>query len=140
MEIYLALVAGSPLHRVGILEVYLPYTPIRNDVDAGLNSLYRNLALGLGVLYLLLFSISYTVGRKLRGQVKLNAYMAEHDALTDLPNRMLFHRRAEAELERGQRNDQPTLIAIIDLDRFKEINDTRVITTETDYSLPSARA
>ena len=37
---------------------------------------------------------------------------------------MLFHRRAEAEVARGRALRQPTTIAIIDLDRFKEVNDT----------------
>jgi diguanylate cyclase len=124
VEIYLPLRAGTPSRRVGVLEVYLPYAPIHADVEAGLNTLYRNLAIGLGLLYLLLFGISFSVGRRLRRQVKLNAYMAEHDALTDLPNRTLFHRRVAAELKRGRRRDRPTTIAIIDLDRFKEINDT----------------
>jgi diguanylate cyclase (GGDEF)-like protein len=123
VEVYLPLVAGTPSHRVGVLEVYLPYSPIRADVDAGLGSLYRNLAIGLGVLYVLLFGISFSVGRRLRRQVKINAYMAEHDALTDLPNRTLFHRRVTAELERARLRGQPVAIAIIDLDRFKEVND-----------------
>jgi diguanylate cyclase (GGDEF)-like protein len=124
VEIYLPLATGTPSHRVGVLEVYLPYAPIRADVNAGVDSLYRNLAVGLGLLYLVLFGISFTVGRRLRRQVKLTAYMAEHDALTDLPNRTLFHRRVAAELTRGRRRGRPTTIAIIDLDRFKEINDT----------------
>jgi diguanylate cyclase (GGDEF)-like protein len=124
VEIYLALSAGTPSHRVGVLEVYLPYTPISRDVGAGLSTLYRNLAVGLAVLYLLLFGISFRVGRTLRQQVIINQYMAEHDALTDLPNRVLFHERAESELRRGSRRGLSTMIAIIDLDRFKEINDT----------------
>jgi diguanylate cyclase (GGDEF)-like protein len=124
VEVYLPLVAGPSDHRVGVFEVYLPYAPIQSDVDAGLDSLYRNLVIGLGLLYLVLFGISFSVGRRLRRQVKLNAYSAEHDALTDLPNRTLFHRRVEAELKRGARRGQPTAVAIIDLDRFKEVNDT----------------
>lgn len=124
VEVYLPLRAGSLDHQVGILEAYLPYTPIRLDVNAGLHSLYQNLAVGLGALYLILFAISYVVGRKLRRQVKISAYLAEHDVLTDLPNRMLFHRRAKAALQRDQLNGRKTTIAIIDLDRFKEINDT----------------
>jgi diguanylate cyclase len=124
VEVYLPLIAGSPLHRVGVLEVYLPYAPIRTDVDAGLDSLYRNLAIGLAALYVLLFGISFAVGRKLRRQVKVNAYMAEHDALTNLPNRALFHRRVQKALDRGRHTGQSTTIAIIDLDRFKEVNDT----------------
>jgi diguanylate cyclase len=109
---------------VGVLEVYLPYAPIRADVDAGLDSLYRNLAIGLAALYVLLFGISFSVGRRLRRQVKVNAYMAEHDALTNLPNRALFHRRVQEALQRGRGTAQATSIAIIDLDRFKEVNDT----------------
>jgi diguanylate cyclase (GGDEF)-like protein len=124
VEVYLPLVAGSPVHRVGVLEVYLPYTPIRTDVDAGIDSLYRNLSIGLAVLYVLLFGISFAVGRKLRRQVKVNAYMAEHDALTNLPNRVLFHRRVQEALRRGRETAQSTTIAIIDLDRFREVNDT----------------
>ena len=124
VEVYLPLLAGSPIHRVGVLEVYLPYAPIRSDVDAGIDSLYRNLAIGLAVLYTLLFGISFAIGRKLRRQVKVNAYMAEHDALTDLPNRLLFHRRVQEALRRGSETGQATTIAIIDLDRFKEVNDT----------------
>jgi diguanylate cyclase (GGDEF)-like protein len=124
VEIYLPLQAGSPLHRVGVMEVYLPYAPISTDVTAGLHNLYRNLAIGLAALYVALFVISVSVSRRLRRQVKLNAYLAEHDALTDLPNRTLFHRRVEAELLRGKLRRQPTTIAIIDLDRFKEVNDT----------------
>jgi diguanylate cyclase len=124
VEVYLPLVAGSPVHRVGVLEVYLPYAPIRTDVDAGIASLYGNLAIGLAVLYVLLFGISFVIGRNLRRQVKVNAYMAEHDALTSLPNRILFHRRVQEALHRGREASQATTIAIIDLDRFREVNDT----------------
>ena len=124
VEVYLPLFAGDHHQRVGVLEVYLPYAPIKADVSAGLHTLYRNLLVGLAALYVVLFGISFWVGRRLRRQVKLNAYLAEHDSLTDLPNRMLFHRRAEAEVARGRALRQPTTIAIIDLDRFKEVNDT----------------
>lgn len=124
VEVYLPLVAGLSGHRVGVLEVYLPYAPIRNDVNAGLSRLYRYLAVGLGVLYLLLFAISYVVGRRLRKQVKLTTYVGEHDVLTDLPNRTLFQKQAEAALRRARLEGQSAAIAIVDLDRFKEINDT----------------
>jgi diguanylate cyclase (GGDEF)-like protein len=50
--------------------------------------------------------------------------MAEHDTLTDLPNRTLFHRRAGAALRDAAADREPVTIAIIDLDRFKEVNDT----------------
>ena len=124
VELYLPLYAGPSNARVGVLEVYLPYSPISADVSLGLHDLYRNLAIGLGILYVVLFGISFWVVRRLRREVRLNAYLAEHDALTDLPNRSLFLRRAEVELTRGSRFGYPTTIAIVDLDQFKEVNDT----------------
>jgi diguanylate cyclase (GGDEF)-like protein len=124
VEVYLPLTAGNPARRVGVLEVYLPYAPISADVTAGLHNLYRDLILGLAGLYAAIFGISFSVSRRLREQLKANTYLAEHDPLTDLPNRALFLRRAEAALVASQRSGQPTAIAIVDLDRFKEVNDT----------------
>ena len=124
VEIYLPLKGGTPARRVGVLEAYLPYAPISHDVTAGLHGLYIDLAIGLAMLYLALFAITWSVSRGLRREVALNAFLAEHDALTELPNRTLFHRRAEAAVGLGMRRAEPVAIAIIDLDRFKDINDT----------------
>jgi len=124
VEVYLPLHSGSSHRQVGVMEVYLPYAPIAADVGAGLSALYRNLAIGLTLLYLILFGISAFVGRRLRRQVRTNAYLAEHDALTNLPNRLYFHSRVQAVLCRGRETARSTTIAIIDLDRFKEVNDT----------------
>lgn len=124
VEVYVPLNAGSPSHRVGVLEIYLPYAPINADVTAGLDSLYRDLALGLGALYIALFVISVSVSRRLRLQVKINKFLAEHDSLTDLPNRTLFHRRAKEAVAVVSQSGGRAVIAIVDLDRFKEVNDT----------------
>ncbi|MEM8952135.1 MAG: EAL domain-containing protein, partial [Pseudomonadota bacterium] len=51
------------------------------------------------------------------------AHMAHHDALTGLPNRVLFHRKLVQALRRTQQDHQ-TAVLCIDLDRFKNINDT----------------
>jgi diguanylate cyclase (GGDEF)-like protein len=122
VEVYLPLAAGSPATRVGVLEMYLPYAPIGHDVSSGLGALYRNLAAGLAVLYLALLVITVSVTRGLRRLVATNRFMAEHDALTELPNRMLFQQRAEAATSKT--GVHTAAIAIIDLDRFKEINDS----------------
>jgi diguanylate cyclase (GGDEF)-like protein len=124
VEVYLPLHADGSGRQVGVMEVYLPYAPIAADVGAGLNTLYWNLAIGLTALYLVLFGISAFVGRRLRRQVRMNAYLAEHDVLTSLPNRVHFHRRVQETLDRGRETGLSTTIAIIDLDRFKEVNDT----------------
>jgi diguanylate cyclase (GGDEF)-like protein len=56
--------------------------------------------------------------------VATNQFLAEHDTLTGLPNRTLFHRRAKTALRAAEHDREPVTIAIIDLDRFKEVNDT----------------
>ena len=124
VEVYQPLVAGRPERRVGVLELYLPYAPIHNDVASGLHKLLLDLAIGLAALYVVLFTISLSVSRGLRRQVALNAFLAEHDALTELPNRRLFHQRIADALHRVTRGRPPFAIAIVDLDRFKEINDS----------------
>jgi diguanylate cyclase (GGDEF)-like protein len=52
------------------------------------------------------------------------AYMARHDALTDLPNRVLFRERLDEALARVERYGEAVSILSLDLDRFKEVNDT----------------
>lgn len=51
-------------------------------------------------------------------------HQATHDALTDLPNRFLLKARAEEILRRARDFGEPVAILILDLDRFKEVNDT----------------
>jgi diguanylate cyclase (GGDEF)-like protein len=52
------------------------------------------------------------------------AYMARHDALTDLPNRMLLRDRLENALAGIRRGGRSLAVLVLDLDRFKEVNDT----------------
>jgi diguanylate cyclase (GGDEF)-like protein len=51
-------------------------------------------------------------------------HMAHHDALTDLPNRLLLHSRLEHTLERAKRDSVLCAVLFLDLDRFKAVNDT----------------
>ncbi|MGA9349291.1 MAG: diguanylate cyclase [Anaerolineae bacterium] len=52
------------------------------------------------------------------------AYMATHDPLTGLPNRMLFNDRLTVALAHAQRNWQKLAVMLLDLDHFKDVNDT----------------
>ena len=61
---------------------------------------------------------------QLRVQAAKNEHQATHDALTDLPNRILFHDRVEQALRRSRREGSGAAVLIMDLDHFKEINDT----------------
>ncbi len=50
--------------------------------------------------------------------------MAYHDSLTGLPNRVLFNDRLGVALARARRSKQKVAIMLLDLDNFKEVNDT----------------
>jgi diguanylate cyclase (GGDEF)-like protein/PAS domain S-box-containing protein len=50
--------------------------------------------------------------------------LAYHDPLTGLPNRLLFHDRLSQAIERARRNRQLLTVMLVDLDRFKLINDS----------------
>ena len=54
---------------------------------------------------------------------KLN-HLAHHDVLTSLPNRLLFMDRLEQSINLAKRQGTQVSILFLDLDRFKEINDT----------------
>ncbi|MFE8070076.1 EAL domain-containing protein [Marinobacteraceae bacterium S3BR75-40.1] len=58
-----------------------------------------------------------------RAQVKLE-HLVKQDALTGLGNRQLFEDLLERALARGKRKQQKLAVMFLDLDRFKEINDT----------------
>ncbi len=51
-------------------------------------------------------------------------YQATHDALTRLPNRMLYQERLTQAMTRAQEKDRLVGVVYIDLDNFKQVNDT----------------
>jgi diguanylate cyclase len=60
----------------------------------------------------------------LRQQAALNRHQALHDSLTELPNRSLFQDRVRQVIRTAQREGGGAAVLVMDLDRFKEINDT----------------
>ena len=123
VEAYTTLYAAGTDQRIGVLEVYLPYAPIASDISRGQVTLTATLTVGLAILWLVLLWISGSVTRRLRRESDDNAHQARHDSLTGLPNRSEFAERAALALASATA-ERPTAIAVMDLDRFKEINDT----------------
>jgi hypothetical protein len=60
----------------------------------------------------------------LEEQIEHNKHLALHDVLTGLPNRRLFQDRLANTLERARRTGTKAALLILDLDRFKHVNDT----------------
>lgn len=52
-------------------------------------------------------------------------HLAQHDPLTDLPNRVLLHDRIDQTISSSQRTGTRCALLFLDLDHFKEVNDTR---------------
>lgn len=75
------------------------------------------------------------------------AHQRDHDVLTGLANRRLFDRLAHQELQRALRTDSPLSLVMIDIDDFKDVNDTyghatgdKVLATLGDLLRRSMRA
>jgi diguanylate cyclase (GGDEF)-like protein/PAS domain S-box-containing protein len=59
-----------------------------------------------------------------KNQLLMLRRQAMYDVLTDLPNRMLLFERLERAIENARRDKGITALLLMDLDRFKDINDT----------------
>ncbi len=88
------------------------YVPMRNDAG--------DICQILGLLH------DFTKRRQTEERL---AFMAQYDALTGLPNRYLLLDRLDAAMQRARRNHSLLGVMILDIDRFKQINDTRGHTT-----------
>ncbi len=67
-------------------------------------------------------AVKYAIERK-RSEVEL-AHQALHDPLTGLPNRALFLDRLGVALDRSRRTQSPVAVLFLDVDRFKQVNDS----------------
>ena len=67
--------------------------------------------------------IGHDITKRKHALAEIQNY-ANYDQLTQLPNRRLFHDRLEQEVKRAQREHYLVALLFIDLDRFKEVNDT----------------
>jgi diguanylate cyclase (GGDEF)-like protein len=52
------------------------------------------------------------------------SHLAQHDSLTDLPNRLLFNDRLTQAISMAVRQDKQLAVMFVDLDQFKKINDS----------------
>jgi len=76
--------------------------------------------LSLCLLLLLPMIAVYKGGR----EAVMNEHRATHDLLTGLPNRMLFTDRIDQAVKHAERERRSAAVLFLDLDHFKEINDT----------------
>jgi diguanylate cyclase (GGDEF)-like protein len=117
LEIYAPLHLPGGADVDGVTEFYLDYGPTAAAIHDDTRVLYLLLGGGMGLLYLSLFTLVKRASRRLHHQ-------AHHDTLTDLPNRTALYERVVRVAGSVRAFGGLAGLLLIDLDRFKEVNDT----------------
>jgi diguanylate cyclase (GGDEF)-like protein len=91
-----------------LMAAYLPQVQIQSEVWN-----LPKYVVAVGMILLLL-----------EDQIEHTRHLALHDYLTGLPNRRLFQDRLVKTLERARRSESKAALLVIDLDRFKKVNDS----------------
>jgi diguanylate cyclase (GGDEF)-like protein len=125
LEVTVPVLYGDRLSGVyGFAQVSVPW-------DGTEAAVWRSVLLLAGAItviallaWLLLFRTMHGASSTLRDQAEENERLALHDALTGLPNRRLLHDRLERAIVGSERSGKSLALMILDVDRFKEVNDT----------------
>jgi len=123
LEVYVPLRTSSG-RGGGVFEMYMPYAPVAAAIRSDLRALALILLAGVGFLWAALFPIVARASRRLRRHAAETEYLALHDRLTALPNRTLYLDRGRQVLLAATRRGDRVGALVVDVDRFKEINDT----------------
>jgi diguanylate cyclase (GGDEF)-like protein len=123
-EVVVPLRFGTRSRVLGALQLSLPYGPIETAIASDVRATYAFIVGGLALLWASIFRLVAGASRKLRRQADENERLALHDHLTGLPNRSLFLDRLDHALRASGRTGSGVAVLLMDLDRFKEVNDT----------------
>ena len=107
----------------GVVVLYQDYAPIARAANAAFLPVAGIFEGALLLLFLALVPILRRVTQRIRRQMDEIERRAHYDELTGLPNRTLFRSLTEQSVERASRSDETTAVLMLDVDRFKEVND-----------------
>ena len=124
VEVYVPLRFASSGPPEGAFEIYLSYRPIASALASDKRTIALLVAIGLALLWAILYRIVARASRRLRRQSRENYRLARYDPLTGLPNRTLFIERVSSAARHESRHDGAVAVLLIDLDRFTEVNNT----------------
>lgn len=109
---------------VGAAEVMLDHTRTQQTLQTTTRTVTLVVVGSLVVLWLLLFQIVHSTSRRLRSTALENARLALLDSLTGLPNRRLLADQMQRAIEKVGDDGSRVGLILLDIDRFKDINDT----------------
>jgi diguanylate cyclase (GGDEF)-like protein len=124
VEVYVPLRFSAAGRPVGAFEIYLSYRPIAATIARDDRMVAIVVGVGLALLWASLFPVVARASRRLRRQSRENYALAHYDQLTGLPNRTLFREHIAAMLARQAARPGTLAVLMIDLDGFKQINNT----------------
>jgi diguanylate cyclase (GGDEF)-like protein len=124
LEVYVPLRVGNERHPGGAFEVDKPYGPIAAAVARDSRKLQLLLAAALAIAYVALLGVALIASREHGRRAEEKDKEANQDPLTGLPNRAVFQQLLERAILAGRRKRTLMAVMVMDLDRFKEINDT----------------
>jgi diguanylate cyclase (GGDEF)-like protein len=124
VEVYVPLRFAPSGPPAGAFEIYLSYRPIAGALTRNKRMIALLIAIGLGLLWSILYRIVARASRRLRQQADENDRLARYDQLTGLPNRTLFIEGIEDAVRHSKHRPGAFAVLLIDLDRFTEINNT----------------
>jgi diguanylate cyclase (GGDEF)-like protein len=124
VEVYVPLRLTASGRPAGAFEMYLSYRPLAAAVAHSKTVIVLLVVIGLALLWAVIYRIVARASRRLRRQARENYRLARYDPLTGLPNRTLFIERVGQALARGGPQAERIAVLMIDLDGFKQINNT----------------
>ena len=108
----------------GVIALFQDYAPIARAAQATFLPVAGIFEAALILLFVVLTPILRRVTRRVRRQMEEIEYRALYDELTGLPNRTLLRDRIEQAILGARRENGHAAVILLDVDRFKEVNDT----------------
>ena len=138
MVLVVALLLGASL--LGLRVDSSPDRLVDRTVDVTIILVISGFAVWVmvGDLHKALGRLNVQIAQYARSQQELT-YLSQHDALTQLPNRLLGRSRMEQAIANAQRNGGRIALLFVDLDNFKAINDSLGHTAGDDFLRQVAR-
>jgi diguanylate cyclase (GGDEF)-like protein len=124
LKVYVPLRSNAGAPPTGSAELWIPYAGIATQIEEDTRSLYLTIGFGLLFVWGALLAIVAGASQRLRRQAAEKEEQALSDGLTGLPNRTMFSQLVENTISSNARRKRMGVVMLMDLDRFKDVNDT----------------